>query len=102
MLPTVAPWWKKPCPNCGQVKLGSYNQPGAGLAGVLTGKFFIGGAKAVLRLAQGGASAYDWINCGNCAGVYLACQNCATVFRPSAWPEYGDSVRCPGCGLDLV
>ena len=98
----VAAWWEEPCPSCHHVKLGSYNQPGAGLASVLTGNFIIGGVKAVLRLGQGGASAYNWIKCGNCAGIFLGCENCAYVWRPNKWPKYGNSIPCPGCGLDLV
>ena len=62
----VAPWWEKPCPNCRQVKLESYNQPGALLSSILTGRIIVDGAKAIGRFAQGGASAYDWVKCGNC------------------------------------
>jgi hypothetical protein len=98
----VAPWWEKACPSCHKVTLGSYNQPGALLSSILTGRFLVGGAKAVGRLAQGGASAYDWVKCGNCAGIFIACENCAYVWRPAEWPRYGDSIKCPHCGLDLV
>lgn len=98
----VAPWWQKPCPSCRQVKLGSFNQSGALLSSILTGRFFTGGARAVSRLAQGGASAYNWVKCDNCEKVFLACENCAEVWQPGAWPKYGDSIRCPNCGLDLV
>lgn len=98
----VAPWWKEPCPNCRQIKLGTYSQAGALMAACLNGTILMGGLRAIATLAKGGASAYDWVECGNCMHIYLACEHCAKVFRPEELPELGDVVTCPKCGLRLV
>ncbi len=98
----VAEWWRNPCPTCDTLTLTSHNNPGALIASILTGRFIIGGVKAIKVLAGGNAGAYAWAECTKCKGLFVACEHCGAVWKPEELPVYGDTVTCPKCGLKLV
>lgn len=98
----VCKWANALCPNCRQSRVQSHNDVGALLANLLTGRLFIGGAKAISILAQGGGNTYSWVDCPRCSAIAIACDNCGHVWQPEDLPVFGNSINCPGCGCRLV